>query len=173
MKENNARFFKLYTFTVVSIALIAAWCVVNFKPQDLVYVNTAQVLSASSLHRQEQARMNEVMALLQKAEQEASQLYQSMSEDDARETKIADQQLLYRLLEESRQSSRQAVLLEINNAVKKVISRENYPVAVDATLVLANDSSFDITDKIVKELATTKVDFGPLPEINVGNSGGQ
>ena len=117
--------------------------------------------------------MNEVMALLQKAEQEASQLYQSMSEDDARETKIADQQLLYRLLEESRQSSRQAVLLEINNAVKKVISRENYPVAVDATLVLANDSSFDITDKIVKELATTKVDFGPLPEINVGNSGGQ
>ncbi|WP_439411989.1 OmpH family outer membrane protein [Enterobacter ludwigii] len=173
MKENIARFFKLYIFTVVIIGIIVAWCVVNFKRQDLVYVNTAQVLSASSLHTQAQERMNKVMALLQKAEQEASLQYQSMSEDDARETKIVDQQLLHRLLEESRQSTRHAVLLEINNAVKKVIARENYPVAVDATLVLANDSNYDITDKIVKELATTKVNFGPMPEINVGNSGDQ
>lgn len=172
MKENTARFLTLYSFTVLAIALIAAWMVINHKKHDLVYVNTAQVLSASSLHKQEQERMAEVMALLQKAELDASQLYKTMSEEEARETKIVDQQLLGQFLDESRQSIRQAVLLEINNAVKTVIAREHYSVAVDATLVLANDTSMDITDKIVQELANIKVNFDPLPEINVRKSEG-
>ncbi len=167
MKENTTRFLKLYSITVLAIALIAAWMVINLKKHDLVYVNTAQVLSASSLHIQEQERMAEVMALLKKAELDASQLYKSMSEEDARKTKIVDQQLLVQFLEDSRQSIHQAVLLEVNNAVKTVIAREGYSVAVDASLVLTNDTSLDITDKIVQELAPIKVNFGPLPKINV------
>lgn len=170
MKKYNFGFIKIYILTLVIIGLLAGWCFVNFKKPTFVIVDTDRVLASSSLSEQEQARMNAVLDSVRNSEQEAESLYATLSADEARETKMVDQQILRQVIEKNRQLARQATMLEINRAVKNVITAKDYPLAVDSSLVLTNDQSLDITDQVIEALSATEVNFGPLPEIKVTRS---
>jgi Outer membrane protein (OmpH-like). len=137
---------------------------------EIGYVDMVKVLNASSVGKQEAKHNQRVLEVLKTAQKEAQDTYGSMPEEQRKKSALADAQILNNQWAVEQKHAREVSVKAIMAATESWRQRHHLRMVVDSRQVIAADPEADITQAIITELATAKVEYGDLPQVSIKKS---
>jgi Skp family chaperone for outer membrane proteins len=165
---------KAIKYSVASLLLVSAAVMSlsgcdkgNAVTQNVAYINMGEVLSQSSIGKQEASHTDQVKAILQKAEKDAENTYKTMPTEQVEKSRSADATIINRQWVAEQRQARAESLKAVVKVVEAYRSSKKISLVLDSSNLVAASKESDITKEIIGELKDVKVDYGKLPEISI------
>ncbi|EKS6650385.1 TPA: hypothetical protein ACOEMP_002299 [Enterobacter hormaechei subsp. hoffmannii] len=158
------------TFIIVGAIIfsITACDQVKRSQQEIAYVDLAIVLKDSVVGKLEAEHMQKVKERLLSASKDAEAHYDSMPEEQRNKSRQADAIVINRQWQAELLHARTASVKSIKDAVEAYRQKNKITLVLDRQQIVATSGEADISQDIIHQLSSARVDYGELPKISVG-----